>query len=164
MPRKKGVEPPRVHTGIRLDAAILDRLGKGERGVSEEIRARLERTFAEDDLDTVTRELCDGLVKTATKLRADFGNEWHARPRAHQAFAAAAAQWIADYSPPPREGPPGASDLMGPSDPETIGRMRARDVQREHSFPQVKASQERRHRMVIASRHTKTKRRGDDHE
>jgi hypothetical protein len=147
LPRKKSTEARRVPTGIRLDAAILERLGKGERGVSEEIRTRLLRTFAEDDLDAVTRELCVGLINLAAKLKADFGIEWHARPRAHQAFAAGVAQWIADYAPPPREGPPAASDLFyfGPDDePETVGRMRTRDVQREHNFPHLKSSKERR--------------------
>jgi hypothetical protein len=144
LPRRKSADA-RVHTGIRLDAATLERLGKGERGVSEEIRARLERTFKEDDLDPVMRELCDGLVKIAAKLRDDYrGEDWHTWPRAHEAFAAAAAQLVADYAPTPRVGPtPTALDdlYLGPDHPpDVIGKLRARDVEREHTLPYVTAA------------------------
>jgi hypothetical protein len=150
LPRKKSIEPPRVHTGIRLDAAILERLGKGDGGVSEEIRARLMRTFAEDDLDAVTRELRDGLGNLAAKLAADFGNEWHASPRAYEAFAAGVAQRIAGYMPSPKEGV-GASDLFALNEPaDMIGRMREHDDRQEHDYPQLKSATARRRRTLIA--------------
>lgn len=163
MPRKKGTSP-RVHTGIRLDAKIVERLSVGERGISDQIRERLEQTFAEDDLDGVTRELRDGLVNIAARVRADFGCEWHMMPRAHQAFAAALTQRVAGYAPPPREAPAAASDLMffGPDDePETIGRMRERDDQRAHNYQHLKTALTRT--MPRLARHMTTKR-DKDHE
>jgi hypothetical protein len=130
----------RVHTGVRLDAKILERLSASDRGVSDQIRERLERTFAEDDLDSVTRELRDGLVRLAARLRSDFGSDWHASPWAHKAFVAAIVQRLAGYAPPER--PSLAVDaLFDP--PETIGRLRERDDQRAHDYPQLKALQQR---------------------
>jgi hypothetical protein len=162
LPRKKGTSP-RVHTGIRLDAKIVERLSVGERGISDQIRERLERTFAEDDLDAITREFRDGLMNIAVRVRADFGCEWHMMPRAHQAFAAAVAQRVAGYAPPPNESA-AASDLMffGPNDePETIGRMRERDDQRAHDYPHLKSALTRT--MVRLARHMKVKK-DKDHE
>jgi hypothetical protein len=166
LPRKKGAVP-RVHTGIRLDAKIVERLSGSGRGVSDQIRERLERTFAEDDLDAATRELRDGLVNIAARVRADFGCEWHMMPRAHQAFVAAVAQRVGGYAPLPNESP-AASDLMyfGPDDaPETIGRMRERDDQRAHDYQHLKTAQERtaRRRMPSLARHIKAKK-DKDHE
>lgn len=145
MPREKSADV-RVHTGVRLDAKILERLSAGDRGVSDQIRERLERTFAEDDLDATTRELREFIASIASVLRADFGCEWHEYPRVHQAFSAAVAQRIAAYKPPARELPVAASDLLyfGPDDaPETIGRMRERDDRRAHAYPKLEAAEKR---------------------
>ena len=149
---------------MRLDAKIVERLSVGGRGISDQIRERLERTFAEDDLDGITREFRDGLVNIADLVRADFGCEWHMKPRAHQACAAALAQRIAEYAPPPNEGV-GASDLFGPGDPETGGRMRERDDQRAHDYQHLKTAQKVRTTRTAArlARLIKTKK-GDDHD
>lgn len=127
----------RVQTGLRLEPAMIDRLRQSDRGLSDEIRDRLERTFKEDAIDAVTRELRDGLVNIAERLRADYG-EWHKSPMAYQAFNAAMIQRIAQYEPPPE--PEGAaSDLFGRSD--TIGRLREHDDRRSHSYPHLETAQ-----------------------
>jgi hypothetical protein len=137
-------------TGLRLEAEILDRLRSGDRGLSDEIRDRLERTFKEDALDASTRELRDALVNIAAKLRVDYyGREWHQMPQAHDAFVAAIIERLREYAPPPHESGPtglvGASALFGLGEPpEIIGKIRERDDRREHSYPQLEAAQSRR--------------------
>src|SRR5262249_34915640 len=152
LPRKKGSEPARVHTGVRLDAAIFERLSKSKLGLSEEIRQRVERTFREDYLDAVTRELRDGLAEIAALIHADFQTEWHTSPRAHKAFAAASAQRVAAYEPTEaRSGGVGVSDLFGQSDaPETVGRLRELDDRRWHDYPHLKAAQGHKRRSRVA--------------
>jgi hypothetical protein len=168
LPRKKGALAPRIHTGIRLDAAIVERLSaSGERGkISDQIRERLLRTFADDDLDAATRDLRNFLVNIAATLRADFGCEWHYKPRAHEAFAAAVAERIGVYRPRLSGG---ASDLVywGPTNdpPDVIGRLRERDDRRAHDYPSLRTADERTaksRRAAIAS-HVRSKQ-GKDHE
>jgi hypothetical protein len=167
--RKKVSEPARVHTGVRLDAAIFERLSKSKLGLSEEIRQRVERTFNEDDLDAVTRELRDGLVNIAALIRADFGTEWHSYPRAYEAFLAAVVQRLENYAPPPppQISTPGVSGLgstLGPNDPpETIGRIRENDDRRTKTYPHLTAASQARTRMLAArmARHVRSKGQGE---
>jgi hypothetical protein len=150
----------RVQTGLRLDGEVIDRLRHSERGLSDEIRDRLERTFKEDAIDAVTRELRDGLTNIAANLALDFGAQWHASPRAHEAFAAAIAQRVAAYAPPPRDGV-GASDLFGPADPpETIGRLRERDDQRTHGYEHLGSAQKSKTARLL--RHIRPNKDGND--
>jgi hypothetical protein len=131
-----------VQVGIRLDPAVADRLRRGQGGLSDEIRERLERTFKYDEVDSVTRELVEGLINIAALLSVDFKAEWHAWPGAYEAFAAAVVQRLSAYAPPPAPG------MM--VDPETeikedetkmIGRTRERDDRRAHDYPHLKAAQ-----------------------
>jgi hypothetical protein len=135
----------------------LERLGKGERGVSEEIRERIERTFKEDEIDAPTRELRDFLVHIAAQLRDDYGTDWHKAPRAYQAFVAAIIEQLRPYEPVREPGPVAASDLLylGPDHPpDVVGKLRARDVRRTHSYPQLEAAleaeRERRRRSGVS--------------
>lgn len=130
-----------VQVGIRLDPAVADRLRRGQGGLSDEIRERLERTFKYDEVDPVTRELVEGLINIAALLRVDFRAEWHAWPGAYEAFAAAVVQRLAAYAPPP------APEMM--VDPESeikedetkmIGRTRERDDRRAHDYPHLEAA------------------------
>jgi hypothetical protein len=134
MGKKRG-----VHTAVVLPPEVLDQLRKSERAVSEEIRRRIARTFEQDAADPVMRELCNGISRIADKLRQDFGADWHASPRAHQAFVAAVAQRIAQYTPPTGTESAARSDLVGTvgvdDPPETIGRLRERDDRRRHQLP-----------------------------
>jgi hypothetical protein len=158
---KKAQRGALVQTGLRLEAEILDRLRSGGRGLSDEIRERLERTFKEDAIDPVTRELRGGLLTIAARLRADYGAEWHASWYAHQAFTAAIKQRLAGYEPP--EPPPSAAvaDLFEP--PDTVGRLRERDDQRAQSYPHLEGAQKRHstRRMARAARHMKATREND---
>jgi hypothetical protein len=144
-----------VQTGLRLESEILNRLRSGGRGLSDEIRDRLERTFREDAIDPVTRELRDGLLSIAALLRSDFAADWHASPWAYKAFAAAIVQRLAEYEPPARPPSPSVDALFDP--PETIGRLRERDDQRAHDYPQLKASKQRKTARLLSARHLKAK-------
>lgn len=126
-----------VQTGLRLEPGILRRLRTG-RGISEEIRDRLERTFVEDALDPVTRELRDGVVNIINALRQDYEAEWHTSPAAHEALAAALAQRIANYAPTPGALVDAVAEM--PEDPpDLIGRMRERDDRRAHTYRHLTA-------------------------
>lgn len=143
--RRKAKSGTLVQTGLRLEAEILDRLRGGSRGLSDEIRDRLERTFAEELIDAATRELREFLANIAADVRADFGCEWHVAPRAHEAFAAAVAHRIAAYA--AAVGEVGSADdllHLGPDEPPAvIGRLRERDDRRTHDYPQLRAAVER---------------------
>jgi hypothetical protein len=74
-----------VQTAVRLPQDVYDRLKKSEHGVSEEIRRRLARTFAEDDAgtDPETRRLMDAIEKLAVLVRLQTNHNWHSHPAAH---------------------------------------------------------------------------------
>lgn len=114
--------------------------------VAEEIRQRLERTFQDDAVEAVTRELCEGIVNIAAQIRLDFGVEWHFVPRSHETFATAIAERIAAYA-PPQSYAGAVTDLLTfvpDGAPETIGRLRERDDRRAHSYEHLSARQQRR--------------------
>jgi hypothetical protein len=129
-----------VHVGVRVDPAIADRLRASNRGLSDEIRERLERTFKYDEIDPVTRELIEGLINIAALLRLDFWAEWHALPAAHKAFAAAVAQRLSAYAPPPGVQVDPECGIQE-DETEIIGRMRERDERRGHYYPHLHAAQ-----------------------
>jgi hypothetical protein len=147
-----------VHTAVVFSPEVLEQLRSSERGVSEEVRRRVALTFEQDAIDPVTRELRDGLLNIAALLRSDFAADWHALPWAHKAFAAAIVQRLAEYAPPER--PNLAVDaLFDP--PETIGRLRERDDQRAHDYPQLKALKQRKMARLLKRAITKKEREHD---
>jgi len=137
-----------VHTAVVLPPDVLEQLRKSERGVSEEIRERINRTFSDDAIDPVTRELRDGLVNIAARLRGDFGEEWHASPRVFREFAAAVAQRLSAYEPPataPTDIPDSVAGVVPPDEwAGWLGKVRERDDQAAHDYPQLKKAQDRR--------------------
>src|SRR5260370_32099474 len=94
---RKAVES--IQTAVRLPKNVFERLKKSDLGVSGEIRARIERTFTEDEIDAPTLELRDFLVDIAAQLRDDYGTDWHKAPRAYQAFVAAIIEQLRPYEP-----------------------------------------------------------------
>jgi hypothetical protein len=149
-----------VHTAVVLSAEVRDKLKQSERGLSEEIRERIERTFKYDEVDPVTRELVEGLINMAALLRIDFGAEWHAWPSAYKAFAAAAAQRLVGYAPPPGIMTDAASEMLTENDPETVGRMRERDDRRARVYQHLAAAQKRK--TAGFTKHVRRKKDGAD--
>jgi hypothetical protein len=118
-----------VHTTLRLPADMHQRLGgtNGDRGVAQEIRRRLEESFARDahsEVATLTAPMEDA----AAMVTEYFGN-WRADPFAFQVLSAAAAL-IFEKSKPAgaavaKFNPGSLADVMfGANDPpEKIGEM-----------------------------------------
>jgi hypothetical protein len=97
--------------------------------LAEEIRQRLERTFAEDGVDKPTRELVEAVKWIAEEVnRQSEVESWSVVPRAHEALAAALQTWMNLITPPSRGAV--SDDLFGPGDPPTLGRSIARHYQR----------------------------------
>jgi hypothetical protein len=88
-----------IQTAVRIPRAMLGRLQQSDLGVSEEIRRRLARTFAEDAIDPITRELLTGIVNLAAGVQADLGTPWHSYRGVQEVFAAAVALRLAAYKP-----------------------------------------------------------------
>jgi hypothetical protein len=129
-----------VHIGVRVDPSIADRLRASNRGLSDEIRERLERTFKYDEIDPVTRELIEGLTNIAALLSVDFKGEWHAWPGAYEAFKSAVVQRLSAYAP----GPGMVVDPeceINEDETEMTGRTRERDDRRAHDYPHLKVAQ-----------------------
>jgi hypothetical protein len=115
-----------VQTAIRFPVEMFERLKQGGAGVSEEIRNRVARTFAEEDAgDAQTRELAAGLVAMIADIHALASLPWHRHPEVHQAVVEAAKAWLEGNAPPP---PTSAAvealfGLKHGLDPSTIGKM-----------------------------------------
>jgi hypothetical protein len=103
--------------------------------IAEEIRRRIERTIKED-ADPVTRELWDGLVNIAAKLREDYNAEWHASSKAREAFSAAMVQRLEAYAYLAEERQGADERLFTPSGPpKKIGRVREVEDRQRHFYP-----------------------------
>jgi hypothetical protein len=74
-----------VQSAIRLPRTLHERLKKagGDRGMGEEVRRRLEASFAGDrsPTDARTRELLDAVATCAEEISRDFG-PWSEEPYA----------------------------------------------------------------------------------
>jgi hypothetical protein len=128
--------------GVALPEALRAQLSSasaaGGRSVAEEIRQRLERSFAEDNLDPALRAFTADVIAIAELVRVDTGGSWNKDPAAHAAFRSALLALLSDYQP---EGAPvfgAVRDLLGrgtlsQDDPETVGRALARYHKRHQS-------------------------------
>jgi hypothetical protein len=124
-----------------LEADVIDLLRRGGRSLSDEIRHRLERTFKEDGMDAVTRELRDGLTHIAAILRQDYHAEWHASSNAREAFSAAIVQRVDAYAYLAKKRPSAEEELFAPrGSPERIGRSRETSDRHLHPYPVLNSS------------------------
>lgn len=152
---------------------MIGRLRQSSRGLSEEIRDRLERTLKEDATDPVTRELRNAVADIAELVRQDFG-DWHTSRRAHAVFTAMLVLRLADYAPPKVAPSAAVSDLFSdaiedsPEAIDAIARMRASDNRRTHSYPHLEAARKRKPSRIGATlqrmRERHAKKEGDDNE
>jgi hypothetical protein len=133
--RKKGrprSENPMVHTAVVLPRALLEQLRtdaeRSERGLSTEIRQRLQLTYDLEGLprDSATAELVEFLKNLADNLAGDLGKRWHESRYALAAFTGGLLTFMAQYAP---EGDAGVRDIAGHTDsPEAVGRTHARII------------------------------------
>jgi hypothetical protein len=129
--------------------------------IAEEIRTRVARTFAEEQMDPRMRELLALIVKLDESLQSDFGFAWHAETGVHHAFAAGVAQLLADLAPVHTEAAVSATLGIGVygEDGAAAGRTHARLIQRGHSYPHLEAAKQARGKPRIGelARHAKKK-------
>ena len=152
--------------GVSLDDALRAQLelaaDVADRSIAEEIRVRDARTFQEEAIDPVTRELIAGIINLAESIRVDMGAAWHASSGAHAAFSAAVAQRLRYYKPgrtPETEKEQAARNLYGadtngllvPDDAaEMIGKTHERFDQRTHSYEYLRKAEEAKNSENVA--------------
>jgi hypothetical protein len=131
-----------VQTAVRLPRDMHERLKQSPDGVSDEIRRRLEQSFAHDAAkeaqDPKTRELADDVTWLADAITRQVRPEgdprwvWHSTEATHAALAEALRTWMDIIK--PLSGllspDPSTLGLLGPGDPATLGRATAWHLQR----------------------------------
>ena len=140
-----------VQTAVRLPRDMLERLKQSPDGVSEEIRRRLEQSFAQDAAkeaqDPKTRALADDVTWLADAITYQVKPEgdplwaWHSNLATHAALAEAMRTWMDIIKPIPGllSPDPSALGLLGPGDPATLGRATAWHLQRTKAALQSSA-------------------------
>jgi len=121
---------PMVHTAVVLPRDLLAQLKTDaerlERGLSTEIRQRLQSTYDVEGLphDPETSNFVESVKRLANNLSADLGKKWHESRYALAAFKGGVATFLAPYQP---EGDLSVRDVGDPGDaPEVVGRTHAR--------------------------------------
>jgi hypothetical protein len=86
-----------VHTTVRLPQDLHAKLSEAGRGaLADEIKKRLESSFAWDSMDAPTRELLAAILQMAGLLHGDTGVPWHTNAYLRAVFGEAIAAWLAD--------------------------------------------------------------------
>jgi hypothetical protein len=142
--------PPEVRS--RLEAVAT----ASGHSIAEEIRRRIDQTIAWEAVDPVTRELLRGIKNLSNQMRTDFGVDWHANPKTHEAFVSAVYERVMAYEPPAPKPGAAAFDLglveVKPGDStHLIGRMRERDDRRLGDYKYLQEVQHRRGRWTSRS-------------
>jgi hypothetical protein len=138
--------PETVQTAVRLPVEMHEQLrqSSGSGGVSEEIRRRLQRSFDDDAVDPVTREVATAIVHLAADVQRDYGASWYGYEETHNIFVAAVAVHLAEYKPPAASllsqlimgfGEQVAGQMQ--QAPDALGAMLARSNRRSHSYEQL---------------------------
>lgn len=78
---------------------LLERLRARPDGVSEEIRRRVEQSFARDSMDQRTVELEAAITVLAGLVEYDDGVAWHSDPRTHAVFVQLVMKLLAEAEP-----------------------------------------------------------------
>ena len=124
--RAKGV-PRDTAITLRLPRQLHDYLREAAAGrsVSEEMRARLERSFLISwETDPKTRELVEAVAEMARNVYPYFGR-WHERPYAFVIFKVAIDTLLSKLR-PKGEPLPQEDDVFPEMTPEEIGKTVAR--------------------------------------
>ena len=115
--------------GVALPDHLRDKLAAQSElvntSIAEEIRKRLETSFANDEVDGQTRDLVAAAMSIAEEITAQSGADWHETQKGRQAVAAGVRHYLETMAPPVLTAT-AADDLFGPDDPETLGRASAR--------------------------------------
>jgi hypothetical protein len=79
----------------RLDAASA----KSGQSVAEEIRSRVEQSFAQEAVDKPARDLFEGLTLMPAEIELETGAAWHKHAGAHEAFVQAILSRLLRFKP-----------------------------------------------------------------
>jgi hypothetical protein len=124
-----------VHTAVVLPRSLLERLKKdaeaSERGLSTEIRQRLQASYDLEAGDTSTVDLVQCIKALADELARDLKVQWHKQEFALKAFKAGIEKFLAPYYAEGRA--PAEPQFVGHPDdapPEVVGHWHARRILR----------------------------------
>src|SRR5690242_19658051 len=89
-----------IQSAVRLPHSLHERLRKagGERGMGEEIRQRLEASFAAEREDQKTRELVEAVSFCAGQVTSLFGS-WFEDARAFEVLKGSVDALLSNYQP-----------------------------------------------------------------
>jgi hypothetical protein len=111
-----------IHTAVVLEPEVRERLKASEKGVSLEIRERINRTLWEEEAAPPTRELAVAVRQMAEEISRQTCTPWHSTMKGRRAIVAAIQHFL-DSLPAPTAA---AEEMFGPDDPSTLGRVIAR--------------------------------------
>jgi hypothetical protein len=83
------------HLRRELEAAAA----KSGVSLGEEVRQRLFKSFADETVNTHTRELADAVIRFALDVKQETGREWYAHPAANRALRFAVTTRLARLKP-----------------------------------------------------------------
>ena len=119
--------------GVALPDHLRDKLAAqselANTSIAELIRQRLETSFENDEVDGQTRDLVAAAIWIAGDITHQAGADWHATQKGRQAVAAGIRLYTETMLPSVQAG--AGEDLLGPDDPETLGRASARHYQQQ---------------------------------
>jgi hypothetical protein len=147
---------------VGLPDALRSRLGTAAaasgKGLAEEIRGRLERTF-ENEIergDAPTLKLSEAIEKLATLVSIQTGHAWHAHPAANRVMRFAITGRLARLTPQgdavfaPSELPTARLVAPGSDDPEAMGL--ALETLEFHTPPMTPELADKINHMIAAER------------
>jgi hypothetical protein len=135
----------------RLDAAS-ERSG---RSVAEEIRARVEQSFARDVVaDVATRDLLENVALMPAEIARETGANWYQHAGAHEILTLAIPLWLEPLKP---KGPTAFGNrphaTVSIDDPRQLAVLIVRRLRKEPGFTSSKTRQwmEEEHRQLMGS-------------
>ena len=147
--------PPEVRSQLEEAAATIGH------SIGEEIRRRIGLSLDVEAYDKPTRDLAATVMWIAEDVARQSGENWHANRKANEALAAALQEYL-ELLKPPFSG--GVSDLFGPDDPATLGRVIARNYFRGRAEIEGSIEQAAQKRQPKGSWIRRTHRKENDHE
>ena len=124
-----------VHTGVLLPAALLQRLkpdgASSGRGLSAEIRYRLQASYEQEESDPDTRRLIECTEALSESIARDLGVPWHKSAFGRAAMKAGFTVLIAEYDSEDEKVPDAQwSGYPDEAPPDVVGQTHARLVLR----------------------------------
>src|SRR5258708_36729929 len=98
-----GRGPSKRQMGVGFDDNLRAKLEMAAtaagRSIAEEIRTRVEQTFAAPSVDGATQALADAVLGMALEVKTEVGRAWHADPGAYRTLRRAIMMALAKWRP-----------------------------------------------------------------